>query len=435
MKDASRMSGETQAENTKTERRRVPDSPARDQQSTPGPSPETPPRNYAVSWSSSLRFMVFGLVIVVAAVVFWSVRKVFEPLIIAAFTAYLINPAVEFLHKRTRLSRSGAVNLVFIVTLLLLIGTPASFTTIFFDEVKQVITDIIHLFNQVLVWLQGLQGSQFFSGIPIDFGQLSTQLTQFSDTFTTTLPSTALHLIGKTSEGAVWVIIILVAMYFILSKWPELRDGFINSFPDRYAPEIKELYRRLRRIWMGFLRSQIVLMLIVGVAFSIAWTVIGLPGALALGVVAGFLTIIPDVGPFIAVMLAIAVGLLEGSNWAWMPSSHLAVGLIALAVYLVLISFKNFWIRPLIMGRSVEMNEALVLVSILIATILWGILGALVIVPVLASLFVIVDYLRRRIFGMTPFPPVEPFVSQEVIPTGQERLNEIKTRISRRKKE
>jgi hypothetical protein len=59
------------------------------------------------------------------------------------------------------------------------------------------------------------------------------------------------------------------------------------------------------------------------------------------------------------------------------------------------------------------MHESLVLISILLATVLWGILGALIIVPVLASVVVIFDYLRRRVLGMPPFPPVEPFVLDE----------------------
>jgi predicted PurR-regulated permease PerM len=74
-----------------------------------------------------------------------------------------------------------------------------------------------------------------------------------------------------------------------------------------------------------------------------------------------------------------------------------------LIVYLVLINVKNFWLRPYIMGRSVQMNEALVFIAIIIATILEGIMGALLVVPVLASAVVILEYLRRRMSGLPPF--------------------------------
>jgi predicted PurR-regulated permease PerM len=382
-------------------------------------------------WSLPVRYLVFGLGSLLFVIVLLYIRSVVEPLIIAAFVSYLINPAVNFLTRRTRLSRSGAVNLVYIIMLVLLIGTPASLTSLFFDEVTQVITDVLNLFNQVIIWLEK---PSVFHGIPIDFKQLANQLIQFRSTFPSSLPDQTLQILGKTSLGAVWVVVILAAIYYFLAKWPFLRDSFIGSFPEKYAPELNELYQRVRKIWMNYLRGQLLLMLIVGVAFTIAWTVIGIPGALVLGVIAGFLTLIPDVGPFLAVALAIGVALLEGSNWSWMPASHLVVGLIALAAYLFLISIKNFWVRPVVMGRSVHMNEVLVLISILLATILWGILGALIIVPVLASLAVIFDYLRRRILGMPPFPLTESFISQETPPSGSEKIAAIKSRISKRKK-
>ena len=55
------------------------------------------------------------------------------------------------------------------------------------------------------------------------------------------------------------------------------------------------------------------------------------------------------------------------------------------------------------MGRSVQMNESLVFIAIIIATILGGIMGALLVVPVLASVILILEYLRRRVLGLPPF--------------------------------
>jgi len=381
-------------------------------------------------WSSPVRYLVFGVVFILLAVGLWFIRSILEPLIIAAFIAYLIHPLVNYLTRRTRLSRPAAVNLVYFITLAVLVGTPSTLAPIFFDEFTQVITDVLNIFDQVIVWLLK---PHVIPGIPIDFGQLANQLTQFRSTFLSSLPEQALQLLGKTSVGVVWLLVILAAVYYFLAEWPRLRNGFINSFPEVYHPELNELYQRLRSIWMNYLRGQLLLMVIVGVTFTIAWTVIGIPGAFVLGVVAGFLTLIPDVGPFLAAVLAIGVALLEGSNWSWMPASTFVVALIALAVYLFLITIKNIWLRPFIMGRIVHMHEALILISIILATILWGILGALLIVPVLASFVVIFDYLRRRIMGLPPFPPTEPFVLLSPLVSGTEKMAALRSRISRKK--
>jgi predicted PurR-regulated permease PerM len=381
-------------------------------------------------WSLPVRYAVLALVFLIFAMMLWYVRSILEPLVIAAFIAYLINPAVNLLTARTRLSRKASVDLVYFITLAVFIGTPATLAPLFFDEFTQVITDVINLFDQVIIWLEK---PKVLPGIPVDFGQLANRLIQFRSAFLSSLPDQALQLLGKTSVGALWVVVILVAVYYFLAEWPHLRNGFIDSFPEKYRAELNELYQRVRSIWMGYLRGQLLLMAIVTVVFAIAWTLIGIPGALVLGVIAGFLTLIPDIGPFLAAMLAVGVALLEGSNW-WTNLPHWLVAGIVAAAYLVLISIKNFWVRPIIMGRSVHMNEALVFISILLATVLWGILGALLIVPGLASLAVIVDYLRRRILGMPPFPSAELFISEEPLVSGSAKIAAIKSRISRRKK-
>jgi len=361
-------------------------------------------------WSVPVRYLVFGITALACLVLLWYVRSILEPLVIAAFIAYLINPPVNYLTRRTRMSRRAAVNLVFFVTLALLIGVPATITPLFFDEFKQVVGDTLNVFNQLISWLMQ---PHVLPGIPVDFSQLANQLSKIRSTLFSIVPTQALQLLGRTSLTALWVLVIVVAVYYILARWPDLRTSFIDSFPESAKPELDELYLRLRHIWMSYLRGQLTLMIIVGVVFTIAWTVLGIPGALVLGVIAGLLTIIPDVGPFVAAVLAFGVALLEGSNWTWMPASSFVVALIVAAVYLILITLKNFWLRPVVMGRSVRMHEALVLISILLATFLWGILGALLVIPVLASLLVIGDYLRRRILGLPPFPPEEPFVSPE----------------------
>ncbi len=371
-----------------------------------------------VQWERPVRYAVFGLVFLILAFSLWYIRRVLEPLIIAAFIAYLINPAVNLLTGRTRMTRRGAAILVYCVTLVILVGLPATLAPLFFDEFQQVLADTLNSFDQVVAWLNA---SHTVAGFPVDFSQAASQLTQFRAAFLTSFPDQILKYVGKSSIGLLWILVVLVAVYYFLAEWPRLRNTFIGSFPEPYHQELQELYQRLRLIWMSYLRGQLTLMIIVGVAFTIAWTIIGLPGAFVLGLIAGFMTIIPDVGPFLAFALAAIVALLEGSNW-WPQLPNVVVFLIVCAAYGILISIKNFWVRPVIMGRSVHMHEAVVLISILLATVLWGILGALLIVPVLASIVIIGDYLRRRILGMSPFPPAEPFVHLEEQPVEAESL-------------
>ena len=230
---------------------------------------------------------------------------------------------------------------------------------------------------------------------------MGTSLFQLQNSILTPLPERALELLETTSVNALWFLITLVSVHFFLSQWPNMREKLIAFAPPSYRPELRELYQRVRRVWMAYLRGQIVLMLIVGVVFTVAWMVMGIPGALVLGVIAGLFTLVPDVGPFLAAALATGVALLEGSTW--IPLSNFWVAGITVLVYLVLIGLKNFFLRPIVMGRSVHMNEALVFIIIMIATILEGILGALLIVPLYASTVLIIGYIQRKILGQPPF--------------------------------
>ncbi len=339
---------------------------------------------------------IISFVLLVAFLIY--ARDAVTNLAIAAFVAYLINPAVVYLTTRTRMQRVAAVNLVYFSAVILLIGLPATLLPIFADEAQFVIEDILNLANQLR---QTLANPIRIGGLVFHLEEWGQSIFQAQNAVLSPIPERTLQLLETTSVGVLWFLVILVSVHLFLSQWPAIRDWLINLAPPPYRPEIEELYNRIRRVWMAYLRGQIVLMLIVGVVFTIAWLILGIPGAFLLGVIAGLFTLVPDVGPFLAMILAAGVALLEGSTW--IPLSNFWVTGIVLIVYLVLINLKNFFLRPYIMGRSVHMNEALVFIAIIIATILKGILGALLVVPLLASVVVIGGYIQRRVLGLPPF--------------------------------
>jgi predicted PurR-regulated permease PerM len=350
------------------------------------------------NWSLSFRYVVgiVCLVLLIALLIY--AHDAVTNLAIAAFVAYLINPSVVYLTNQTRLSRMAAVNLVYFSTVILLIGLPATLLPIFYDEAQIIIRDSLNLTTQLG---HTLSSPIYFLGLTFHLEEWGRSIFQVQNAVLSPLPQETLQLLETTSVGVLWFLVILVSVHLFLSQWPNIRDWLIHLAPPPYRPEIEELYTRIRRVWMAYLRGQIVLMFIVGVAFTIAWLIIGIPGALVLGAIAGLFTLVPDVGPFLAMVIAAGVALLEGSTW--IPLPNLWVAGIVILVYLFLINLKNFFIRPYIMGRSVHMNEALVFIAIMIATILKGILGALLVVPVLATVIVIGGYVQRRVLGLPPF--------------------------------
>jgi predicted PurR-regulated permease PerM len=350
------------------------------------------------NWSLSFRYVV-GIIFLVLFIAFLVyARDAVTNLAIAAFVAYLINPAVVYLTTRTRMERVAAVNLVYFTAVILLIGLPATLLPIFYDEAQIIIQDLLDLSEQLS---RTLSNPIRIGGLVFHLEEWGRSIFQVQNAVLSPLPEEAIQVLETTSVGILWFLVILVSVHLFLSQWPNMRDWLINLAPPAYRLEMQELYNRIRNVWMAYLRGQIVLMFIVGVVFTVAWLILGIPGALVLGVIAGLFTLVPDVGPFLAMVLAAGVALLEGSTW--IPLSNFWVTGIVIIVYLVLINLKNFFLRPYIMGRSVHMNEALVFIAIMIATILKGILGALLVVPVLATVVVIGGYLQRRVLGLPPF--------------------------------
>jgi len=354
--------------------------------------------NMRDGWSLPFRYVV-GILCLGAGIAFLIyAHEAVTNLVIAAFVAYLINPAVVYLIENTRMARTAAVNLVYFTAVMLLVGLPVTLAPIFYDEAQIIIKDVLDLSNQLRMTLS--QPVRFL-GLVFHLDEWGQSLFQVQNAIFSPVPEETLQLLETTSLSILWFLVILVSVHLFLSEWPTIRDWLINLAPPPYRAEMEELYNRIQRVWMAYLRGQIVLMVIVGVVFTLAWLIMGIPGALVLGALAGLFTLVPDVGPFLAMVLAAGVALLEGSTW--IPLSNFWVAGIVIIVYLVLINMKNFFLRPYIMGRSVHMNEALVFIAIMIATILKGIIGALLVVPVLASVVVIGDYIRRRVAGLPPF--------------------------------
>jgi predicted PurR-regulated permease PerM len=215
----------------------------------------------------------------------------------------------------------------------------------------------------------------------------------------------AVGLIGTVFSGVVaFVFMILSAVYFNLHAH-RLYDWFLDTVPQSYRSEMVTLLKRLRLVWARFFKGQVLLMVIVGVLVWLGGMIIGLPGAFALGVIAGLLEIIPNLGPTLSAIPAVIVALLQGSTY--LGVSNFVFALIVIALYIVVNALENNFIVPKILGDAVDLHPLVVFTGVIVGAITWGVLGALLAAPVIASAKEIVSYLYRKILGEDPFPPEE----------------------------
>ena len=350
------------------------------------------------SWDNSFRYTVMVLLIVVMAATLWYVREIFQPLVTAALIAYLLSPLINLVTRITKLKRKQAANIVFFMVLIVLVTLLVTVIPSLLDDSQTVYKDL----NTTLdIYQKSLVSPITVVGIPV---YLDGFIPAIRATMSGTLiprPEQALQFIQTTSRGFLWFLVIIVSTYHLMTEWDKLREWLIGLAPDSYQKDIRQLYLEIKSVWLGYLAGQVRLMLILAVIYAAAWSAIGLPGAIFIGLLAGFLNLVPEVGPGITAIIAIIVAWLEGSNFLPMSNGWFAV--LTCGVYLVLNNFKTIYLQPRILAKSVSLHEGVVFVAIIAAIMMQGILGVLIVVPVLASVIILARYIRRKLLGLNPF--------------------------------
>jgi predicted PurR-regulated permease PerM len=184
--------------------------------------------------------------------------------------------------------------------------------------------------------------------------------------------------------------------------WQGLRDWLVNILPESGREDARRLIVEVDHIWRAYMQGTLALMLIMGILFIIIGLAIGLPGAVAIGLITGFLSMIPELGPWISGIIAVAIAYFAGSNH--LPISNFWFAVLVAGIYLVITQVKSIWLRPQVMGRYMRMNTGVVFLAILAAAMLQGILAALVILPILATVGLLGRYVRARLLHLEPWP-------------------------------
>jgi predicted PurR-regulated permease PerM len=194
--------------------------------------------------------------------------------------------------------------------------------------------------------------------------------------------------------------VILIATIFTVSQPAPLVNGFVMLFPagrrERVREILGELYKTVQRWFLGQLTS----MTIIGLLFTVALFLIGVPFALLLGILSGLLAFIPFVGPLISVIPPILLALAQdpvGALWV-------------ILAYLGVQGIESNLVQPMVMSRAVSLHPVVVVFALLIMSTLFGFVGLLLAIPLVAAVQVLVQELwvkRMDSLGTDPDPPRE----------------------------
>lgn len=178
------------------------------------------------------------------------------------------------------------------------------------------------------------------------------------------------------------ILILFLSIY--IGMEPDLyKRGLMHLFPHRVRGRADEVLTAIGMTLRKWLITQLVAMVVIGVVTTITLTLLGIKAALPLGIIAGLLEFIPMAGPILSGIPAVAMGFLDS------PQKALVVTL----AYVGIQFFENHFLIPILMKEGVDLPPVLTLVGLAVMGVVFGFLGVLVAVPLLAAIVVAVKLL------------------------------------------
>jgi predicted PurR-regulated permease PerM len=335
------------------------------------------------------RWIIIGLIGLGAALVY-ELRDILPPIILAFLLAYLLNPLVVFLQQRARWSRPLAMAVIYLALLAILFGAIVGSGPALFRQVRATILGLDETLRHANDWLRQMTWLEAF-GVHADANSLMSQFGAELRALVGAMP----RLLAGAASGILTTVLALVLSFYLLLGAETIGRNIDNAIPEEYREEWRRIKTEFNRIWSSFLRGQVILAIIIGVIVTLTLTILGVPNALLLGLLAGILEVVPNLGPILAMIPAVLIALLRGSTvWAIDP---LVFALIVVAAYSVIQQLENHIIVPKIIGASVDLPPVVILIGALAGASLAGVLGIFLAAPVLATARVVAKFLLRKL--------------------------------------
>jgi predicted PurR-regulated permease PerM len=310
-------------------------------------------------------------------------RAVLGPFIIAGVLAYIFSMVVDVLQERLRWPRALIVTLLYALTLGV-IGVGLYFgSEALFQQTRDFLRRGPNILEQGLQQIMG--GSNYtYGGLTLDAHSLAQRINEGVSAYFGS-GGDAIHLAGVIVGRLLDSLLVIVVSFYLMLDGKRLGSYLLKYVPAGSRVRTGYVAGRIHTVLGAYLRGQLLLIaLMSAVSFVVLQFVFNVPYALPLGILTGFLEILPLLGPGIAATLAAGVAL----------SAHGAGSAIGVLVaYLVLRELEDQIVMPFVVGRAVELHPVVTIFAVLAGGAMFGALGMLLAVPATAALKVILDFL------------------------------------------
>jgi predicted PurR-regulated permease PerM len=334
-------------------------------------------------WAIRGMGLTVGILIVLGLVALGvTAASVLLTLFIAVLLASALEPIVGAGRERLRLGRGWTILAVYLVFMVGVIAFAFIVIPAAVDQAEEIIASLPPFFEETRARAAELRPAA-----------LSRSVTALIDSVAGILkpppppdPDTVVEVGAAVAEATAWLATLLTIVFFWLVEHARLQRYVLAFIPAERRAGSRNAWNEIESRLGLWVRGQLILMGAIGGATAIAYTLLGLPGALLLALIAALTEAIPIVGPLLGAIPAVLV--------AATVSPELA--LVVAGVYLVLQLVEGSVLVPMVMRNTVGISPLLVFISLLIGGAVGGILGAFLAVPVAASIEIILSRLQAR---------------------------------------
>jgi predicted PurR-regulated permease PerM len=331
-----------------------------------------------------LRVLLIALCVAITLEVVWIARHVLAWVVIALFLALALNPLVSWIQRRSGLARGPAIAIAYLIVLVVIVAVGATFLPKLIDEVNGFVAALP---NYVEDLTHGRGRLGFLETKYHLVEKVREQVQKGGATRVLGLSGAALSVTKSIVTMVVATLTIVFLTFFMLLEGGGWMERIYGLFPVGSQARVRRIGDDIYKTVGGYVTGNIVISLIAGASATVVLLIMGVPYAVALGLLVAILDLIPLAGATVAGIVISLVAFLH----------TIPAGIVVVIFVVVYQQIENHFLQPVIYGRTVQLSALAVLVSVLVGAELAGILGALAAIPVAGSLQVLIrDQLAYR---------------------------------------
>jgi predicted PurR-regulated permease PerM len=338
---------------------------------------------------------VIGLVIAAWALlsIIAITGQVISWILVSIFLALALNPAVEWFMRHGVKKRGYAAALTYVLALVAI----GSIGFAFIPTLVSQVNDLVHALPGYVDDLTKGRGRLGFLETKYHIVEkIREAVNSGGASKVLGLTGAAISVTKSVIALVLAVITIVFLTFFMLLEGPAWMERIYGLLPERSRPRWRAIGHDVYRTVGGYVTGNLLISLIAGTLTTIILLAVGVPYAVALGVIVAILDLIPLAGATIAAIIIGTVAFLH----------TVTAGIVVVVFFIVYQQVENHFLQPVIYGRTVQLSPLAVLISVLIGAKLAGILGALGAIPVAGAIQVIlIDWQRTRRARLEEAPP------------------------------